>query len=60
MVDKSRKLLFPVEVKDQRSISDWDFQVLERAFGKGWLITPDINLVRPKSEAMSLEQFFKR
>ncbi|MGK5089793.1 hypothetical protein WDW86_19760, partial [Bdellovibrionota bacterium FG-2] len=59
-VDKSRKLLFPVEVKSQQSISDWDFQVLERAFGKGWLITPDTNRVRPKSEALSLENFFLR
>lgn len=60
VVDKSRKLYFPVEVKYQQSISDWDFQVLERAFGRGWIITPGIDRVRVKSEALSLENFFAR
>ncbi len=60
IVDKSRKLLFPVEVKYQRTISDWDFQVLERAFGKGWIVTPGEDRQRPKSEAISLSRYFAR
>ncbi|OFZ19954.1 MAG: hypothetical protein A2X94_03910 [Bdellovibrionales bacterium GWB1_55_8] len=60
VVDKSRKLLFPVEVKYQNSISDWDFQVIERAFGRGWLVSPEIDRARQKSEALSLEHFFSQ
>ncbi len=57
VIDKSRKFILPVEVKYQGSISDWDFQVMERAFHKGFLVTLDKNLERKKSAALSLDQF---
>ena len=57
IVDKSKRLVFPVEVKYQNSISDWDFQIIERAFGKGVLVTPNFHKERIKSKAVSLEEF---
>jgi predicted AAA+ superfamily ATPase len=59
VVDRSRRLLFPVEVKHQRTIVDWDFQGMERAFGRGLLVTPDVEKVRPKSSAVTLERFLR-
>ena len=60
LVNKTAKLLFPVEVKFQKTISDWDFQILERAFQKGWIVTPDTDRKRPKSEALSFGKFCHR
>jgi len=57
LVDKSQKLLLPIEVKYQSSISDWDFQVIERAFGKGITVTKSLDRKRSKSEAISLAKF---
>ncbi|MBI4602021.1 MAG: ATP-binding protein [Planctomycetes bacterium] len=59
VVDRSRRLLFPVEVKHQRAIADWDFQVMERAFGKGLLVTPEVDRERPRSRAVTLERFLR-
>ena len=60
LVNKTAKLLFPVEVKFQKTISDWDFQILERAFQKGWIVTPDTDRKRPNSEALSFGKFCHR
>lgn len=60
VVDRSQKLLFPVEVKWRNQLSDWDFQVIERAFGRGWIVTPRTGRKRPKAEAMGLSEFFER
>jgi predicted AAA+ superfamily ATPase len=57
VVDKTKKLLIPVEVKFQNTIADWDFQSMERAFGRGVLVTKSFEGVRPKSVAMSLGHF---
>ncbi len=59
VVDRSRRLLFPVEVKYQRSIVDWDFQGMERAFGRGLLVTRDVERSRAKSAAVTLEHFLR-
>jgi hypothetical protein len=59
VVDRSRRLLFPVEVKYQRTIVDWDFWSMERTFGKGLLVTPDVERARPKSAAVTLERFLR-
>jgi len=58
IVDKSKKILFPVEIKYQNSISDWDFMILERSFGKGLLVTPSYERKRSKSAAVAIENFF--
>ena len=52
VVDRSRRLRVPVEVKWQREVSDWDFQVIERAFGAGTIVTPSITRARAKAEAL--------
>jgi predicted AAA+ superfamily ATPase len=57
VIDKSRKLVLPVEVKYQETISDWDFQVIERAFGKGILVTKATARQRPKAHARPLADF---
>jgi predicted AAA+ superfamily ATPase len=57
VVDRSRRLLFPVEVKHQRTIADWDFQVMERAFGKGLMVTAGAERERAKSRAVALKSF---
>jgi len=57
VLDKSRKLVLPVEVKYQETISDWDFQVMERAFGKGILVTKASARERPKAHALPLADF---
>jgi len=48
---------FPVEVKYQSSITSWDFQVMERAFGRGMLVTQSTHADRPKSLARPLADF---
>ncbi len=58
IINKSKKIQFPVEVKYKHSISDWDFQVMERVFGCGWIVTPNIQKTRPMTQAMSLDKFF--
>lgn len=59
VVNRSKKIVFPVEVKYQNQISDWDFQVIEKAFNKGLLVSKDTNRVRDKSEAVSLEKYLE-
>ena len=59
IVDRSRKLLFPVEVKYQQSICDWDFQGMERAFGRGLLVTAAAEKARRLSAAVTLEDFLE-
>ncbi len=60
VVDRSQKLLFPVEVKWQNVINDWDFQVMERAFGRGVLVTKSFEKSRIKSQAVPLTEFLFR
>jgi predicted AAA+ superfamily ATPase len=57
VVDKSQRRRDPFEVKYQEQISDWDFQVMEKAFGKGILITKLPSRHRPHSQALGLESF---
>jgi predicted AAA+ superfamily ATPase len=59
VIDRSRRLLLPVEVKYQEAISDWDFQVVERAFGKGTLVTKHTARERPKARALPLADFLR-
>lgn len=59
VVDRSRRLLFPVEVKYQKSICDWDFQGMERAFGRGLLVTASTDRARRLSAAVTLERFLE-
>lgn len=59
VVDPSRKLALPIEVKYQESVSDWDFQVVERAFGSGIIVTKSETRARPKARAVSLGEFLK-
>jgi predicted AAA+ superfamily ATPase len=57
VIDKARKLKIPVEVKYQKSISDWDFQILERSFGTGTLVTRDFSKTRTKAKAVGIADF---
>ena len=57
VVDRSENLLAPVEVKWQNSISDWDTQVIERAFGTGVIVSKDTSFRRAKSEVMPLTSY---
>ena len=57
VMDRSRSLVLPVEVKWQASVSDWDFQSVERAFGKGYLVTPGLRKERSKATALPLAEF---
>lgn len=57
VIDKSKALKFPVEVKFQSSVSDWDFQVMERAFGTGLLVTAGTSYTRLKSKSLDLLTF---
>lgn len=59
IIDKSKKIQLPVEVKYQKTISDWDFQVMEKAFHSGVLVTPNLDRKRAMSQAVSLEHFLK-
>ena len=58
VVNRARKLMLPVEVKYQNSINEWDFQVIDRAFGKGILVTKNISRKRAKTVAQSFADFF--
>lgn len=60
VVDRARKLRLPVEVKWQASIADWDFQVMERAFHAGILVTPTTTRARTQSEALDFAAFAQR
>ena len=60
IVDRSKGVRFPVEVKYQQTVSDWDFQVLERAFGKGCLVTREESRSRPKARAVMLDEFLQK
>ena len=57
-MNRARKLMLPVEVKYQNSINEWDFQVIDRAFGKGILVTKNISRKRAKTVAQSFADFF--
>lgn len=57
IIDQARKMKLPVEVKYQTQIVDWDFQVMERAFGTGLLITRDDARIRAKSRAVPLREW---
>jgi predicted AAA+ superfamily ATPase len=59
IVPEPKSKPFPVEVKYQSTITDWDFQSMERAFGKGILVTKDTAKSRPKSQALPLAQFLQ-
>jgi len=47
---KSNKNLLPVEVKYKNSISEWDWKVLEKSFGKGILVTKNKCIIQPAQE----------
>lgn len=51
VVNTSKGLKEPFEVKYQNQIKDWDFQVLEKSFGKGTLLTWNQSRTREKSRA---------
>lgn len=57
VVDRSQKLILPVEVKYQAQIQNSDFMSMERAFRSGLLITKSHCQDRPLSKALSLESF---
>ena len=57
VINKAKKFFLPVEVKYQQSISDWDFQVMERAFKKGELVTPNFSKMRLLARALPLHEF---
>jgi predicted AAA+ superfamily ATPase len=57
IVDRAKKILFPVEVKYQNSISDWDFQVAEKAFGRGLIVSKTAEVVREKAQAVGMSSF---
>lgn len=57
VIDTLRKIRYPIEVKWQSNVSDWDFQVMERAFGTGTIVTPGFEKKRPKAIATSFERF---
>jgi len=57
IVDKSKKTRFPVEVKYQNQISDWDFQVMEQAFGRGIMVTKTVEKTRAKSHCVPVTDF---
>lgn len=59
IVDKSRNLRLPFEVKFQENISAWDHQVMEQAFKQGVLVTKNRTYMRKNSEAQSLEYFLQ-
>lgn len=52
VINPSKGIRDPYEVKYQSQIKDWDFQVLERSFGKGTLLTIDRKNAREKSNAI--------
>jgi predicted AAA+ superfamily ATPase len=60
VIDRARRLRLPVEVKWQSVIADWDFQVMERAFATGLMVTPTTQRARPKSEALDFATFAAR
>lgn len=57
VVDRAKKVLEPYEVKFQESISDQEFQVMERAFGKATMISKSLSKKRPKGDAVPIWQF---
>jgi predicted AAA+ superfamily ATPase len=52
-----KKIQFPVEVKIQNSISEWDFQVMEKSFGKGILVSLKDSRQRPLTQGIPLHEF---
>ncbi|PWU19969.1 MAG: hypothetical protein C5B49_05010 [Bdellovibrio sp.] len=59
VIDRGRKILAPYEVKYQSSVSNWDFQVMERAFGRGTLVSKNDSRTRPKGQAIPLAEFLQ-
>jgi predicted AAA+ superfamily ATPase len=57
VVDRAKKRMEPYEVKYQETVSDWDFQVSDRAFGKATIISKITSKVRPKGAALPLHIF---
>ena len=57
VVDRSKKLTYPIEVKFQNEISNSDFIVMEKAFGKGLLVTKNDTRKREKSSSVKLSEF---
>ncbi len=54
VIDRSQKLMLPVEVKWQKEVAPSEHQTMEKAFGKGILVTPSLPYQRPKSTAVPL------
>ncbi len=59
VIDQSRSLKDPFEVKYQNQIQDSDFLVMEKAFRRGTLITAATEKKRTQSLALPLEQWLK-
>jgi predicted AAA+ superfamily ATPase len=59
VLNPARKIRAPYEVKFQAEISDWDFQIMERAFQSGTLLTKNITRAREKSRAVALAEFLR-
>jgi predicted AAA+ superfamily ATPase len=57
VIDRSQKLIMPIEVKYQNQIQTSDFMSMEKAFHKGILVTKSYGQTRPLSKAVSLEDF---
>ncbi len=58
-INPALKIRLPFEVKFQSSVSDWDFQVMERAFHSGTIISKNTTHGRPKSRAISIAEFLR-
>lgn len=58
VVNRGAKFNFPVEVKYQNTISDWDFVSIERGFkAGGFLVTKEFEKTRDRHRALSLREF---
>lgn len=57
VIDRSQKLILPVEVKYQNQIQNADFMSMEKAFGKGILVSKSYEQTRQLSKAQGLEKF---
>ncbi len=58
VVNRGKKFTFPVEVKYQNSISDWDFVSIERGFkAGGFLVTKKFEKMRDRHRALPLSDF---
>lgn len=60
IVNRAKKLTFPVEVKFQNEITSSDFQSIEKAFGQGIVVSKKTSVDREKSRAFTMDTFLKQ